>query len=89
MYSFFLTLSLTQYLLRKILHRFPSLPRAKNSNERPETEKVPILVIKRIRKAILKAGDHLGEVDLAEKFEVSRWAACERFSPWNKKARPL
>ena len=48
----------------------------KNANERPETEKVPTLVVKRIREAILdevfKPGDHLVEVDLAEKFEVSR-----------------
>jgi len=48
----------------------------KNTNERPETGKVPTLVVKRIREAILdevfKPGDHLVEVDLAEKFEVSR-----------------
>jgi DNA-binding GntR family transcriptional regulator len=48
----------------------------KNVNEEPETEKAPALVTKRIREAILdgvfKPGDHLGEVDLAEKFEVSR-----------------
>src|SRR6516165_2313260 len=48
----------------------------KNANQRSETEKVPTLVVKRIREAILdevfKPGDHLAEVDLAEKFEVSR-----------------
>jgi DNA-binding GntR family transcriptional regulator len=48
----------------------------KNANQRSETEKVPTLVVKRIREAILdevfKPGDHLTEVDLAEKFEVSR-----------------
>jgi DNA-binding GntR family transcriptional regulator len=47
-----------------------------NANERPETEKVPTLIVKKIRAAILdevfKPGDHLAEVDLAEKFEVSR-----------------
>jgi DNA-binding GntR family transcriptional regulator len=47
-----------------------------NVNEKPETEKAPALVVKRIREAILdetfKPGDHLVEVDLAEKFEVSR-----------------
>ena len=52
-----------------------STPR-KNSNEAQETEKAPLLVVKRIREAILdevfKPGDRLGEVELAEKFEVSR-----------------
>jgi DNA-binding GntR family transcriptional regulator len=52
----------------------PSPP--KNANETPETEKAPVLVIKRIRQGILdetfKPGDHLGEVELAKKFEVSR-----------------
>jgi DNA-binding GntR family transcriptional regulator len=49
---------------------------SKNANETPETEKVPFLVVKRIREAILdevfKPGDHLAEVELAEKFGVSR-----------------
>jgi DNA-binding GntR family transcriptional regulator len=49
---------------------------SQNANETRETEKVPFLVAKRIRDAILdevfKPGDHLGEVELAEKFEVSR-----------------
>jgi DNA-binding GntR family transcriptional regulator len=48
----------------------------KNANDTRETEKAPFLVIKRIREGILdediKPGDHLGEIDLAEKFEVSR-----------------
>jgi DNA-binding GntR family transcriptional regulator len=48
----------------------------KNANETLETEKAPFLVVKRIREAILdevfKPGDHLGEAELAEKFEVSR-----------------
>jgi DNA-binding GntR family transcriptional regulator len=48
----------------------------KNANEKLETEKVPILVIKKIREAILdeilKPGDRLREVELAKKFEVSR-----------------
>jgi DNA-binding GntR family transcriptional regulator len=52
----------------------PSAP--KNANETLETEKAPFLVVKRIREAILdgvfKPGDHLGEVELSEKFEVSR-----------------
>src|SRR6516162_9462272 len=52
-----------------------STPR-KNSNEAQETEKAPLLVVKRIREAILdevfKPGDHLGEAELAEKFKVSR-----------------
>ena len=48
----------------------------KNANETQETEKAPFLVVKRVREAILdeffKPGDHLGELELAEKFEVSR-----------------
>ena len=68
-------LPLIQYLSKKILHRCPSLSTRKNANERPETEKVPTVVIKKIREAILdevfKPGDHLVEVGLAEKFEVS------------------
>src|SRR6516162_7368333 len=48
----------------------------KNANEGQETEKVSTLVVKRIRESILdegfKPGDHLAEVELAEKFEVSR-----------------
>jgi DNA-binding GntR family transcriptional regulator len=49
---------------------------AKNANETPEIEKAPFLVVKRVREAILdevfKPGDRLGEVELADKFEVSR-----------------
>ena len=52
-----------------------SSPR-KNSNETRDIEKAPLLVVKRIREAILdevfKPGDHLGEAELAEKFKVSR-----------------
>jgi DNA-binding GntR family transcriptional regulator len=52
-----------------------SSPR-KNSNETHETEKATFVVVKRIREGILdevfKPGDHLGEAELAEKFEVSR-----------------
>jgi DNA-binding GntR family transcriptional regulator len=52
-----------------------STPR-KNSNKPQETEKATFQVVRRIREAILdevfKPGDHLGEADLAEKFEVSR-----------------
>jgi DNA-binding GntR family transcriptional regulator len=48
----------------------------KNANETLETEKASFLVVKRIREAILdeefKPGDHLWEVAMAEKFEVSR-----------------
>jgi DNA-binding GntR family transcriptional regulator len=47
----------------------------KNANETQGTEKVPFLVVKRVHEAILdevfKPGDHLVEVGLAEKFEVS------------------
>src|SRR5689334_14544698 len=49
---------------------------SKRRSETPESEKVPALVVKRIREAILdevfRPGDRLIEVDLAEKFEVSR-----------------
>ena len=48
----------------------------KNANDTQETEKAPFLVVRRIREAILdevfKPGDHLAEIELAEKFEVSR-----------------
>jgi DNA-binding GntR family transcriptional regulator len=48
----------------------------KNANGSQETEKASFVVIKKIREAILdevfEAGDHLGEVELAKKFEVSR-----------------
>ena len=48
----------------------------KPGSETPESQKVPFLLVKRIREAILdetfKPGDRLIEVDLAEKFEVSR-----------------
>jgi DNA-binding GntR family transcriptional regulator len=47
-----------------------------NLIETLETEKAPFLVARRIREGILdevfKPGDHLGEVELAEKFDVSR-----------------
>jgi DNA-binding GntR family transcriptional regulator len=66
----------TQYLLEENsvpMHQ-PSPP--KNANETQETEKAPFLVVKKIREAILdevfKPGDRLGEIELAEKFEVSR-----------------
>src|SRR6516225_7942898 len=52
-----------------------STPR-KNSNKTQETEKATFQVVKRIREAILdeifKPGNHLGEAELAKKFEVSR-----------------
>ena len=58
-----------------------SSPRKKNSNETQETEKATFLVVKRIREAILdevfKPGDHFGEAELAEKFEVSRSSVRE------------
>jgi DNA-binding GntR family transcriptional regulator len=49
---------------------------SKRGSETPESEKVPVLVVKRIREAILdevfKPGDRLVEVELAEKVEASR-----------------
>ena len=54
--------------------RQPSRP--ESVNEERGTEKVPLLLVRRIREAILdevyQPGDRLGEVELAEKFEVSR-----------------
>jgi len=54
--------------------RQPSPP--KIANETQETEKVPFLVVKKIRDAILnevfKPGDWLPELDLAKRFGVSR-----------------
>ena len=51
-------------------------PAQKNTTETEQTEKAPLLVVKRIREAILeevfRPGDHLGEVELAERFKVSR-----------------
>jgi DNA-binding GntR family transcriptional regulator len=52
----------------------PSTP--KRGSETEENEKVPFFLVKRIREAILdevfQPGERLVEVDLAEKFEVSR-----------------
>ena len=49
---------------------------SKNANEEQGTEKAPSLVVRHLREAILdevyKPGDRLGEVELAERFEVSR-----------------
>src|SRR5215471_3135129 len=51
-------------------------PPTANANQTQDTEKAPFLVVKRIREAILdetfQPGDRLGEVEVAEKFEVSR-----------------
>jgi DNA-binding GntR family transcriptional regulator len=48
----------------------------KSGSETPASQKVPFLLVTRIREAILdevfQPGDRLIEVDLAEKFEVSR-----------------
>jgi DNA-binding GntR family transcriptional regulator len=53
-----------------------ALSTPRNENATQETEKVSFLAAKRIRDAILdeafRPGDHLVEVELAEKFEVSR-----------------
>src|SRR5258708_33847067 len=55
------------------MHQLSAL---KNANQMQEVEKVPFVVAKRIREAILdevfKPGDHLTEAELVEKFEVSR-----------------
>jgi DNA-binding GntR family transcriptional regulator len=48
----------------------------KNANDTQETEKAPFLVVRRIREGILDEdftpGDRLGELELAERFKVSR-----------------
>jgi hypothetical protein len=53
------------------MHQFSS---QKNANQIQEIEKVPFVVAKKIREAILdevfKPGDHLTEAELAEKFEA-------------------
>src|SRR5260221_2771471 len=55
------------------MHQFSS---QKNANQIQEIEKVPFVVAKKIREAILdevfKPGDHLTEAELVAKFEVSR-----------------
>src|SRR6516162_11529239 len=62
---------------------------AKNANETQDTEKATFLVLKRIREAILdevfKPGDHLGEAELAERFEVSRSPVRETLLALEKK----
>jgi DNA-binding GntR family transcriptional regulator len=54
----------------------PQLSAQKNANQSQESEKVPFVVVKKIREAILDEvfmpGEHLTEAELAEKFEVSR-----------------
>jgi DNA-binding GntR family transcriptional regulator len=54
----------------------PQASASRNANETEENQKAPFLVVKRIREAILdetfQPGDRLVEIDLAEKFEVSR-----------------
>ena len=57
--------------------RMRQLSRPESAKEEEQgTEKVPLLLVRGIREAILdevyKPGDRLGEVELAEKFEVSR-----------------
>jgi hypothetical protein len=93
MYSLFLTAVADPVLVEENSASISKPSTRKNANERPETEKVPILAIKRIREAILdevfKPGDHFREVDLAENLEVSQWPSARCLSPWNKKARPL
>jgi DNA-binding GntR family transcriptional regulator len=46
------------------------------TDQAPDAEKVPFVVVKKIREAILdevfKPGDRLTEAELVEKFEVSR-----------------
>jgi DNA-binding GntR family transcriptional regulator len=54
----------------------PQVSAQKNANRSHESEKVPFVVVKKIREAILDEvfmpGEHLTEAELAEKFEVSR-----------------
>src|SRR5215831_17025492 len=51
-------------------------PPTANANQTQDPEKAPFLVVKRLRQAILdetfQPGDRLGEIEVAEKFEVSR-----------------
>jgi DNA-binding GntR family transcriptional regulator len=54
----------------------PQPPASKNGGETQESGKAPSIVTQRIREAILDEvylpGEHLREIELAEKFEVSR-----------------
>ena len=63
----------------------------KNLDQAPDAEKVPVVVVKRIREAILdevfKPGDRLTEAELVEKFEVSRSPVREALLGLEKKAR--
>src|SRR5258708_12059368 len=65
----------------------------KNANQTQEPEKVPFLVAKRIREAILdevfKPGDHLTEAELVEKFEVSRSPVREPLLALEKEASSI
>jgi DNA-binding GntR family transcriptional regulator len=60
----------------QFFHTMHQPPSSKRGSETPENQKVPFLLVQRIREAILDGvfvpGDRLVEVDLAEKFEVSR-----------------
>jgi hypothetical protein len=55
----------------RTMHQPPS---PKRGSETPESQKIPFLLVKSIREAILdevfKPGDHLTEAELVEKFEV-------------------
>ena len=63
----------------------------KNANQAPGAEKVPFVVAKRIRDAILdevfKPGDRLTEAELVEKFEVSRSPIREALLALEKEGR--
>src|SRR6516225_7546893 len=54
----------------------PKVSFQKDANQSEESAKAPSIVIQKIREAILdevfQPGDRLGEVELAERFEVSR-----------------
>src|SRR6516164_1632464 len=68
--------ALTQYLSGETLPPVRQPLTSENANEAQKAGKAAFLVVKKIREGILdevfKPGDRLGEVDLAEKFEVSR-----------------
>ena len=71
--------------------RQPSPP--KRGSDTLESDKVPFLLVKRIREAILdevfQPGDRLIEVDLAERFEISRQPVREALIALEKEGRSL
>jgi DNA-binding GntR family transcriptional regulator len=69
----------------------PKVPIQKDAIHSQENGKAPSIVAQKIREAILDEvylpGEHLREIELAEKFEVSRSPVREALLALEKKAR--